>query len=1373
MFARVEICLINQNTSTKAFRYTKVCALGDRFPADPLKLRFSLESTGLLVRATKDSRTLELIPHSKLKGDFPKHLVDDHAHWMDLDSGDIEFRPIDLQWVESERNPRVYYRDSAMCRGNARFLDVRSPSANMIYSILGPLEDSGYIEITITRQGEIEISLPRFQMTFFHNEGRLECRQFRDMVIDENQKFGTLIGLENRLVLRNNGHGADPHFRKVLIPYGEVSYNIEGSHVRVSISTEGQKSVAYHHFDVDETLWRLSGSGRLSSRLYKAYLHALTSHCLPDPFTGRTGTEEALCELSSAAVWSFRELEGVDLDMFNLISNLAPARRFYPQHLRKMQEVEWNALPSLSQHDGFYTVVQRILQNSSRFQFFRDNEPPSSSVSVRKRDEFLVNRAAIRNARFQVEAFGGSNIYVGVDRIYVARDSSPGSVEPKVCAVAHSTNIWSTSLNTVPDLLKKCEAWGTLGGKKPGHFLEYDSKWLKADLPTSWCSLYDTCRKTHKRDRYRLMFFLSTLLYRDKLRINMNLIWTLLAFATLPEFKAIATPEFGPYNLQQGYKPDGQVPLIIKSHVASFADFNGPPRIPGESDLEWHTRERKLYDAQLESQTTGLVRWFTSQWVCQKPAQPTANKYPLLELTEIQERMDFVFGGCYRNLQFKNHIEEVQQVLAHARTQKPEYSLYVFSPRPTIRAPIHQISMKELSVTRETLCAEIPPSSLPAPSNGQLRYLLSRHKKNSESEFETDYTGDLLRSLDVFEQQADDCTSAGAQRRSPLERHRRPCAEQLGLILKGIEEDLESPRVGSSELLKSAGLWPRITPTSLLGLLARPTATAICPKLKKTLVDYGLAIARFQKASRLHILATIGNDKELAKEEANTGHQGWDPMEYPDWLLLEIENNLLVRPIQATIALRMINPPSGGSSVLQLNMGEGKSSVIVPMASAALADGQKLVRVVVLKPLSAQMFRLLVEKLGGLMNRRIFFMPFSRNITVNAAVAKQIRDLYEECMETGGILLVQPEHMLSFKLMGFEKLQGEDSKSAGVAKGLLGTSRWLEEKARDILDESDEILHVRYQLIYALGNQKLLEHSPYRWTIIQELLGLVRGRAKRLHEKYPRGVEIGEWKPGCFPPIRILEDLAGDRLLDELTDDISSGKLSHLHSFRFWSRDVRRMASAFIRDPNMKESESEKLLSKLSDSQSDIKTLLLLRGVIAHGILLTALRDRRWRVNYGLDESREPPTLLAVPYRAKDCPALRAEFSHPDMAITLSCLSYYYGGLTDSQLEASFKVLLKSNNPDAEYGEWAGGDGDLPESIQTLSGVNLDDPEQRKYMVFPKLRHRKCVIDHYLSEVVFPRGSKEFPHKLSTSGWDLAQERALPTTGFSGTNDNR
>jgi hypothetical protein len=126
------------------------------------------------------------------------------------------------------------------------------------------------------------------------------------------------------------------------------------------------------------------------------------------------------------------------------------------------------------------------------------------------------------------------------------------------------------------------------------------------------------------------------------------------------------------------------------------------------------------------------------------------------------------------------------------------------------------------------------------------------------------------------------------------------------------------------------------------------------------------------------------------------------------------------------------------------------------------------------------MFRLLVQKLGRLVDRRIYYMPFSRDIEMNELTATRIRTLYEQCMEVGGILLVQPEHLLSLKLMGLERLS--DNKE--VARILLDTESWLGRHARDILDESDEILHVRYQLVYTLREPSPIEHHPDRWLIV-------------------------------------------------------------------------------------------------------------------------------------------------------------------------------------------------------------------------------------------------------------------------------------------------
>ena len=202
----------------------------------------------------------------------------------------------------------------------------------------------------------------------------------------------------------------------------------------------------------------------------------------------------------------------------------------------------------------------------------------------------------------------------------------------------------------------------------------------------------------------------------------------------------------------------------------------------------------------------------------------------------------------------------------------------------------------------------------------------------------------------------------------------------------------------------------------------------------------------------------------------------------------------------------------------------------------------------------------------------------------------------------------------------------------------------------------------------------------------------------------------------------------------------------------------------------MNEAETEPLQHRVFAVDSMRKSLLLLRGLIAGGVLAFALQQKRWRVNYGLDLSR---TMLAVPYRAKDNPATRAEFSHPDATIVLTCLSYYYGGLSDEQLYTAYEKLFLSDHAQDEYEHWVRDAPKLPFAFRQLTGINLCDPTQCSQMVFPPLRLAKGAIDFYMSHIVFPKEMKEFPHKLSSSGWDIARTKGHPTTGFSGTNDSR
>ncbi|KAH6874968.1 hypothetical protein B0T10DRAFT_521454 [Thelonectria olida] len=91
----------------------------------------------------------------------------------------------------------------------------------------------------------------------------------------------------------------------------------------------------------------------------------------------------------------------------------------------------------------------------------------------------------------------------------------------------------------------------------------------------------------------------------------------------------------------------------------------------------------------------------------------------------------------------------------------------------------------------------------------------------------------------------------------------------------------------------------------------------------------------------------------------------------------------------------------------------------------------------------------------------------------------------------------------------------------------------------------------------------------------------------------------------------------------------------------------------------------------------------------------------------------------------------------------------------------------------SEYQVWVRTAPNLPSAFQHLSGIDLRDRVQCATRVFPHLQFSKGAIDYFLSRKVFAKESKEFPHKLTASGWDLGKAKPNKTTGFSGTKDSR
>jgi hypothetical protein len=311
----------------------------------------------------------------------------------------------------------------------------------------------------------------------------------------------------------------------------------------------------------------------------------------------------------------------------------------------------------------------------------------------------------------------------------------------------------------------------------------------------------------------------------------------------------------------------------------------------------------------------------------------------------------------------------------------------------------------------------------------------------ADSSFQRDYLAHLDASAQcvrVMSQMTHEV--AGENRIEALRRHYERCRVNYLNSLDIMKKSLGPMADPHEQVIDRFGQWPKITSDVLLRYLASTSRIDIPPRWKKCLISLALLLLELQRSRRLLRFAMDGLEEEFSKELDNEGCEGWNAEEYPDWLLIQvaffcpnarlltprlcqIQGNFLIRRAQAEIAMEIMSPRSGENTVIQVNMGEGKSSVIIPIAAAALADGKQLVRVIVPKALTVQMFELLVARLGGLANRPIYHLPFSRTREDDGFGRLQIDDLPKlmfQCMAERGILLVQPEHVVSLKLMSVE-----------------------------------------------------------------------------------------------------------------------------------------------------------------------------------------------------------------------------------------------------------------------------------------------------------------------------------------------------------------
>jgi hypothetical protein len=93
---------------------------------------------------------------------------------------------------------------------------------------------------------------------------------------------------------------------------------------------------------------------------------------------------------------------------------------------------------------------------------------------------------------------------------------------------------------------------------------------------------------------------------------------------------------------------------------------------------------------------------------------------------------------------------------------------------------------------------------------------------------------------------------------------------------------------GVGKVISIAGLWPRITPQSILRQLARDRVQTLPDQWRQAITRYAIAFLRYQQSQRLIRLSLGARLQELLCEVETIIHSDISEDSSPDWLLIQV-----------------------------------------------------------------------------------------------------------------------------------------------------------------------------------------------------------------------------------------------------------------------------------------------------------------------------------------------------------------------------------------------------------------------------------------------------------------------------------------------------
>jgi hypothetical protein len=465
-----------------------------------------------------------------------------------------------------------------------------------------------------------------------------------------------------------------------------------------------------------------------------------------------------------------------------------------------------------------------------------------------------------------------------------------------VCQVASSVIQPAACSISLWDVLAQCPIlFGTENVAGEQCTLSYTSDWFQGDfLSSHWLRLYGLCQDTSVpmvEKMVQLLFSLSAHAYSNPQSHELHstlvcIIQHPLVFLPIPSFTRT-------YNLIDGLKPTstrvGQVLEEVISREKRRSD---------EKEKAFRSRQNQFRLA-IPQISAALV----SQWPKHPQVPPLS---AALLFPDFLNDIEDVFQNCSRNHELFGHIQVVQASLLQIHRQQHHNEIirtqeqYSFDPAP----PSHNDHLLGSSVDDLLLR---PPPHIHVSSSGLQSLLHLSHSRNfflsSGVQSLTQKLSSSLHPIQrLFGKELEQSSQALLIRQRSEHAYTLGDHEELLLFLKiyhkacwnryqhaweDVYVALRSAKTAHERILSNSGLWPSLTPWSLLRLLSFDQRSRLPEEWKQALMSFAKTIVEYQRSRRLFHLVAHADYDGLLKEMENDCTSGLDNI---DWLLVQVSN---------------------------------------------------------------------------------------------------------------------------------------------------------------------------------------------------------------------------------------------------------------------------------------------------------------------------------------------------------------------------------------------------------------------------------------------------------------------------------------------------